>query len=172
MGTGGRAMRRSDREITDIEDKVGIIRRCKTLRLALAEQNQPYIVPLNFGFEYIDGILTLYMHGAREGKKVDILNRNKQVCFEMDGEHALIPGKEPAQYSFAYESIIGFGTAEILENDDEKTHGLNLLMRHQTGEDREYVYPPEQLRGTQVFRVRVSSFTAKRHSPPVPVGGS
>jgi nitroimidazol reductase NimA-like FMN-containing flavoprotein (pyridoxamine 5'-phosphate oxidase superfamily) len=159
-------MRRSDRELTDIEDKLGIIRRCKALRLALAEQNQPYIVPLNFGFEYTDGILTLYMHGAREGKKVDILNRNKQVCFEMDGAHALIPGKEPAHYSFAYESVIGFGTAEILEKDDEKAHGLNLLMQHQTGEDREYVYTPEQLKATLVFRVRVSSFTAKRNSRP------
>jgi nitroimidazol reductase NimA-like FMN-containing flavoprotein (pyridoxamine 5'-phosphate oxidase superfamily) len=161
------AMRRSDREVTDIEDKLEIIRRCKTLRLALAEQNQPYVVPLNFGFEYQDGILTLYMHGAREGKKADILNRNKQVCFEMDGAHALIPGKEPARYSFAYESVIGFGTAEILEKDDEKTHGLNLLMKHQTGEDREYAYPPEQLERTLVFRVRVSSFTAKRNSPPM-----
>jgi nitroimidazol reductase NimA-like FMN-containing flavoprotein (pyridoxamine 5'-phosphate oxidase superfamily) len=159
-------MRRSDREVTDIEDKLGILRRCKTLRLALSEQNQPYIVPLNFGFEYADGILTLYMHGAREGKKVDILNRNKQVSFEMDGEHALIPGREPANYSFAYESIIGFGIAEILEKDDEKTRGLNLLMRRQTGEDRDYVFPPEQLRNTLVFRVRVSSFTAKRHSRP------
>ena len=159
-------MRRSDREVTDREDKLGILRRCKTLRLALSEQNQPYIVPLNFGFEYADGVLTLYMHGAREGKKVDILNRNKQVSFEMDGEHALSPGREPADYSFAYESIVGFGIAEILEKDDEKTRGLNLLMRHQTGEDRDYVYTPEQLRNTLVFRVRASSFTAKRHSRP------
>jgi nitroimidazol reductase NimA-like FMN-containing flavoprotein (pyridoxamine 5'-phosphate oxidase superfamily) len=159
-------MRRSDRELTDLDDKLGILRRCKVLRLALSEQNQPYIVPLNYGFDYRDGLLTLYMHGAREGKKADILNRNKQVCFEMDGEHALIPGREPAAYSFAYESVIGFGPAEILEKDDEKTYGLNAVMRHQTGEDREYGYSPEQLRNTLVFRVRVSSFTAKRHAKP------
>jgi len=159
-------MRRSDREITGIEDELGIIRRCKVLRLAMAEQNQPYVVPLNFGFDYTDSILTLYMHGAREGKKMDILNRNKLVCFEMDGEHSLIVGKEPAQYSFAYESIIGFGIVEILERDDEKTCGLNLLMRHQTGEDRDYAYSPEQLQGVNVLRVRVSSFTSKRHSRP------
>jgi nitroimidazol reductase NimA-like FMN-containing flavoprotein (pyridoxamine 5'-phosphate oxidase superfamily) len=160
-------MRRTDREVTDLEDKLGIIRRCKVLRLGLSEQNQSYVVPLNFGFEYEDGILILYMHGAKEGKKTDILNRNKQVCFEMDGEHALIPGKGPAEYSFAYESVIGFGTVEIMEKDDEKTHGLNLLMRHQTGEDREHTYPPGQLKGTLVFRVRVNSFTAKRHSRPL-----
>jgi nitroimidazol reductase NimA-like FMN-containing flavoprotein (pyridoxamine 5'-phosphate oxidase superfamily) len=155
-------MRRKDREVTDIEEKLGIIRRCKVLRLALAEQNQPYIVPLNFGFDYRDGILTLYLHGAREGKKVDILNRNKQVCFEMDGEHSLITGKEPGNYSFAYESVIGFGTAEILEKDEEKAYGLNILIRHQTGEESEHRYPPEQLAKVNVFRIRVSSFTGKR----------
>ncbi|MDR1249630.1 MAG: pyridoxamine 5'-phosphate oxidase family protein [Treponema sp.] len=159
-------MRRNDREITDIEEKLEIIRRCKALRLGLSEQNQPYVVPLNFGFDYKDGILTLYMHGAKEGKKMDILNRNKQVCFEMDGAHALIAGKTPTEHSFAYESVIGFGTAEILEKDDDKTYGLNLLMQHQTGEEREHAYPPEQLKGTLVFRVKVSSFTAKRHSLP------
>jgi nitroimidazol reductase NimA-like FMN-containing flavoprotein (pyridoxamine 5'-phosphate oxidase superfamily) len=156
-------MRRSDREITDIEEKLGIIRRCKVLRLGLAEQNQPYIVPMNFGFDYKSGLLTLYLHGATEGKKVDILNRNRQVCFEVDGEHSLITGKNPGDYSFAYESIIGFGIGEILEKDDEKIHGLNALMKHQTGEDREYTYPEEQLRGVNVFRIRVSSFTGKRH---------
>jgi nitroimidazol reductase NimA-like FMN-containing flavoprotein (pyridoxamine 5'-phosphate oxidase superfamily) len=156
-------MRRSDREITDIEEKLGIIRRCKVLRLGLAEQNQPYIVPMNFGFDYKDGLLTLYLHGAKEGKKMDILNRNQQVCFEMDGEHSLITGENPSDYSFAYESIIGFGTGEILEKEDEKTRGLNALMRHQTGEDRDYTYPEGQLRGVNVFRIRVSSFTGKRH---------
>lgn len=157
-------MRRSDREITDIEEKLGIIRRCKVLRLGLAEQNQPYIVPMNFGFDYKDGLLTLYLHGATEGKKRDILNRNRQVCFEMDGEHSLITGKNPSDYSFAYESIIGFGVGEILEKGDEKTHGLNALMKHQTGEDREYTYPEGQLRGVAVFRIRVSSFTGKRRA--------
>jgi nitroimidazol reductase NimA-like FMN-containing flavoprotein (pyridoxamine 5'-phosphate oxidase superfamily) len=159
-------MRRSDREVTDIEDKLGIIRRCKVLRLAMAEQSQPYIVPLNFGFDYSGGVLTLYMHGAGEGKKMDILRRNKLVCFEMDGEHSLITGREPAQYGFAYESVIGFGSVEILEKDDDKTRGLTLLMRPQTGDDRDYVYPPAQLQGVTVFRVTVSSFTGKRHSRP------
>jgi nitroimidazol reductase NimA-like FMN-containing flavoprotein (pyridoxamine 5'-phosphate oxidase superfamily) len=159
-------MRRKDREVTDIEEKLGILRRCKVLRLGLAEQNQPYIVPMNFGFDYRDGILTLYLHGAKEGKKVDILNRNRQVCFEVDGEHSLITGKDPGSYSFAYESIIGFGVGEILEKDDEKVYGLNALMKHQTGEDKEFTFSDEQLRAVNVFRIRVSSFTGKRRMRP------
>ncbi|WP_010262303.1 pyridoxamine 5'-phosphate oxidase family protein [Treponema primitia] len=159
-------MRRSDREITDIEEKLEIIRRNKVLRLGMAEQNQPYIVPLNFGFEYNDGLLTLYIHGAQEGKKVDILGRNSQVCFEMDGEHSLITGKEAANYSFAYESIIGFGTAERLTGDAEKIRGLNALMKHQAGEDREFSYTEAQLRAVNVYRIRVNSFTGKRRPRP------
>jgi nitroimidazol reductase NimA-like FMN-containing flavoprotein (pyridoxamine 5'-phosphate oxidase superfamily) len=155
-------MRRSDREITDIEEKLGIIRRCKVLRLGMAEQNQPYIVPLNFGFTYDDGRLTLYLHGAQEGKKVDILGRNSQVCFEMDGEHSLITGQEAANYSFAYESVIGFGTAELLTRDEEKIQGLDALMKHQTGEDRVFSYTEGQLKTVNVYRVRVSSFSGKR----------
>ena len=159
-------MRRKDREVTDIEQKLGIIRRCKVLRLGMAEQNMPYIVPLNFGFDYRDGLLTLYVHGAKEGKKVDILNRNKQVCFEMDGEHSLIPGKDAASYSFAYESIIGFGTAEILETDEEKTYGLNALMKQQTGLEANLTHPPQLLQSVTVVRIRVSSFTGKWHPRP------
>jgi nitroimidazol reductase NimA-like FMN-containing flavoprotein (pyridoxamine 5'-phosphate oxidase superfamily) len=160
-------MRRSDREITDIEGKLEIIRRCKVLRLGMAEQNQPYIVPLNFGFEYNDSRLTLYIHGAQEGKKVDILNRNSQVCFEMDGEHSLIPGEEAASYSFAYESIIGFGTAERLTTDDEKIRGLDVLMKHQTGEDRKWTYTEGQLKAVNVYRIRVSTFSGKRRPKKV-----
>jgi nitroimidazol reductase NimA-like FMN-containing flavoprotein (pyridoxamine 5'-phosphate oxidase superfamily) len=155
-------MRRTDREITDLEEKLGIIRRCKVLRLGMAEQNQPYIVPLNFGFECNDGRLSLYLHSAKEGKKVDILGRNGQVCFEMDGEYSLIVGEQACDYSFAYESIIGFGTAEILEGLEEKIHGLNMLMKHQTGEDREFSFDEQHVRAVNVYRIRVSSFSGKR----------
>jgi nitroimidazol reductase NimA-like FMN-containing flavoprotein (pyridoxamine 5'-phosphate oxidase superfamily) len=155
-------MRRSDREISDIEEKLKILRKNKVFRLGMAEQNQPYIVPLNFGFEYNDGLLTLYFHGAREGKKVDILGRNSQVCFELDGEHSLIAGEEAANYSFAYESIIGFGTAELLTKDEEKIRGLNALMKHQAGEGREWSYTESQLKAVNVYRIQVSSFSGKR----------
>ncbi|MDR2759002.1 MAG: pyridoxamine 5'-phosphate oxidase family protein, partial [Spirochaetaceae bacterium] len=107
-------MRRKDREITDIEELRGIISRCKVCRLAMAENNRPYVVPLNFGYEYQNGELILYFHGAQEGEKIDMLKKNPQVCFEMDGGHRLVEGREAHDYSFAYESIIGFGEVEFV----------------------------------------------------------
>jgi nitroimidazol reductase NimA-like FMN-containing flavoprotein (pyridoxamine 5'-phosphate oxidase superfamily) len=159
-------MRRKDREVSDIAEKLKIIGRNKVCRLGMAENNQPYVVPLNFGYEYTDNTLILYFHGAREGRKIDTLRENNRVCFEIDGGHQLIEGETPWETSYAYESVIGFGIAEFLEGDEEKAHGLNQLMKHQTGKDREYVFDPARLKGVAVYKVSSSSFTGKRHFSP------
>jgi nitroimidazol reductase NimA-like FMN-containing flavoprotein (pyridoxamine 5'-phosphate oxidase superfamily) len=158
-------MRRKDREITDIQEILGVVSRCKVCRLAVAENNLPYVVPLNFGYEYKNGELVLYFHGAREGKKIAILKKNPEACFEMDGAHQLIEGPEAARYSFAYESVIGFGTVEFVEEDEEKSRGLNLLMAHQSGKG-DFTFPADQLRTVEVYKIKARSFTGKRRPPP------
>ncbi|MDF2587373.1 MAG: pyridoxamine 5-phosphate oxidase family protein, partial [Anaerocolumna sp.] len=42
-------MRRTDREITDLNQIVDIMKRCDVCRLAFFDKEYPYIVPLNFG---------------------------------------------------------------------------------------------------------------------------
>jgi nitroimidazol reductase NimA-like FMN-containing flavoprotein (pyridoxamine 5'-phosphate oxidase superfamily) len=155
-------MRRADREITGTEDKLGIIGRCKVCRLGMAEGGEPYIVPLNFGYEYAEGALSLYFHSAREGRKIDMLRRNGRACFEVDGEHRLIEGDAACEYGFSYESVTGAGSVEFIEDREEKIRALNLLMRHQTGEDRDFAYQEAQLDRVAVYRLRVESFTGKR----------
>jgi nitroimidazol reductase NimA-like FMN-containing flavoprotein (pyridoxamine 5'-phosphate oxidase superfamily) len=161
-------MRRADREVTDTDDKLGIIGRCKVCRLGMVDGDEPYMVPLNFGYEYAEGILFLYFHGAREGRKIDILRKNRRACFEMDGEHTLIEGDAACTYSFAYESVIGVGLVEFIEDREEKARSLNLLMRHQTGEDRDFTYDKAPLDRVAVYRLRVESFTGKRRPAPTP----
>jgi nitroimidazol reductase NimA-like FMN-containing flavoprotein (pyridoxamine 5'-phosphate oxidase superfamily) len=74
-------MRRKEREIREIKDLLDIIEKCKNCRLGLCDDNQPYIVPLNYGYAYRDSVLTLYFHSAKEGKKMDIIKRNNKACF-------------------------------------------------------------------------------------------
>ncbi|GHV01399.1 pyridoxamine 5'-phosphate oxidase [Spirochaetia bacterium] len=155
-------MRRKDREVAGIGAKLEIIKNSRVCRIGMVEDGQAYIVPLNFGYECINDELTLYFHGALEGKKIDILKKNPAVCFEMDGEHEFIDGEKTGSYSFAYASVIGFGIVHFLEQDDEKRHGLTVLMRHQTGQDRDFEFTPEQIRGTAVYTLKVNSFTGKR----------
>jgi nitroimidazol reductase NimA-like FMN-containing flavoprotein (pyridoxamine 5'-phosphate oxidase superfamily) len=157
-------MRRKDREVTGIEELLGIIQKCKVFRLGMTDGTMPYIVPLNFGYEYRDTTLTLYFHGAREGKKTNALKQDNRVCFEMDGEYALTTGELACDYGFNYASVIGFGTVELIEEDAEKIRALNLLMRHQTGENRDFTYGEAQLRAVAVYRLKAETFTGKQRA--------
>ena len=52
-------MRRSDREITDEQELLQVISECDVCRLALNDEEVPYILPLNFGEEVSGGRLYL-----------------------------------------------------------------------------------------------------------------
>jgi nitroimidazol reductase NimA-like FMN-containing flavoprotein (pyridoxamine 5'-phosphate oxidase superfamily) len=161
-------MRRTDRELTDDLEKIGIIGKSKVCRLGLSENGVPYIVPLNFGYEYAGGVLSLYFHSAPAGKKIGILKQKGTVCFEVDGGHEIIEGVDVAcRYGYAYESVIGFGEVEFITDKAEKIRALNVLMQHQTGKDMEFAYEDPQLEGVAVFKLAVSSFTGKRRTMPV-----
>ncbi|GHU77540.1 pyridoxamine 5'-phosphate oxidase [Spirochaetia bacterium] len=156
-------MRRQDREITDIDEKIKIIDKCKVCRIGICDGDQPYIVPLNFGYTFENASLTLYFHGALEGRKIDLLRKNNRVCFELDCGHELLEGKEAAEYSYAFESIIGFGKMFFLETAEDKTAGLRILMKHQTGKDFDQ-FSGQTLAVTAVYKMAVDSFTGKRRA--------
>ncbi|MDR2772527.1 MAG: pyridoxamine 5'-phosphate oxidase family protein [Elusimicrobiota bacterium] len=159
-------MRRKDKEITDISAKIDIIDRCKVCRLGLSDKDQPYVIPLNYGYSFSGGKLTLFFHGAKEGMKVDIIKRNNRACFEMDCDLGLIVGDAPHKYSYAFKSIIGFGKITILESHKEKTDALNEIMKHQTGKDTRYTYPDEQLDGVLIYKVDADEFSGKHKEFP------
>ncbi|WP_099204394.1 pyridoxamine 5'-phosphate oxidase family protein [Scatolibacter rhodanostii] len=155
-------MRRRDRQVVDLAEIQKIVERMKVCRLAFLSDEAPYIVPLNFGCEWQDDNLTLYFHGAEKGLKMDLLAKNPSVGFEMDGGHEITLTDEDnaCTYSYRFESVIGSGTARILQTDEEKRHGLLKLMEQQTGRT-DFEFP--HLSGVAVFAVSVKNFTAKRH---------
>lgn len=77
-------MRRSDREITDLGEILSIINDCKVIHLAMVDDGEPYLLPLNFGYACEGGAFSFFCHSAREGRKLDILRKNPTVAFEMD----------------------------------------------------------------------------------------
>jgi uncharacterized protein len=155
-------MRRKDKEIISIDERLEIIAKCKICRLGLSENNYPYIVPLNYGFSYDAGKLTLYFHGAIEGKKIDIIKKNNNVCFEIDCDTKLVEGKNPCNYGYEFKSIIGFGKIFILDTKDEKINGLNYIMKQQTGKDKKYDFNENELNNVLVFKMPVDEFTGKQ----------
>ncbi len=155
-------MRRKDKEITDINDKIAIIEKCKVCRLGLSENNFPYIIPLNFGYTFENEILTLYFHGAKEGKKIEIIKKNNNACFEIDCDTKLIEAENPCNCGYEFKSIIGFGKISFLETNAEKAGGLNHLLKHQTGKNIKYNFTENELNNVCVYKMTITEFTGKQ----------
>ncbi|MGB4596153.1 MAG: pyridoxamine 5'-phosphate oxidase family protein [Anaerolineaceae bacterium] len=156
-------MRRSDREVSDFDGMLAIIKACDVMRLAMVDETgEPYIVPLNFGWETKNHKLSLYFHSAKEGRKLDILRQNPNVCFEMDTDHRLTVAEKPCGYSFGFKSVIGWGEVELLETYAAKAFGLDVIMRHAGKFDSQF--DPEDTQRVCVGKVLVSYMTGKSHA--------
>ena len=105
----------------------------------------------------------MFFHGAKEGKKIEIIKNNNNACFEIDCDGKLIEKEKASNYSYAYKSIIGFGKIFFLETNEEKTNGLNNLMKHQTGKDIEYNFTEDELNNVCVYKMIVEEFTGKQN---------
>ena len=73
-----------ERQVTDPEQIRHILDTGKVLHLGLAVNDEPYVVPMNYGYVLEDGKLTLYLHSALQGKKLDMMRTNPKVFFEID----------------------------------------------------------------------------------------
>lgn len=151
-------MRRSDREVEDFEDILDIVSRADTVHLGLFDGEYPYVVPLSYGFEVEDGKIILYVHGAKDGKKHDIIAQNAHVCAEMSICHGFAGTGNSV--TCEYESVIGYGKAEKVFGA-EAEHGVNLLLRHCDFAGEEY--DKSILDMVTIYRITLKKFTGKKH---------
>lgn len=155
-------MRRKDREITDYNKMIEILSACDCCRLGLIDENGAYIVPLNFGYEEADGKLLLYFHGAAVGKKIELIRTQKTASFEMDRKHELVEGKIACAYSYLYQSIMGNGTIQILNEYEEKIHALKVLMSHYSDKG-EWDFKREHVDTIAVIKMEITNWSCKEH---------
>ena len=150
-------MRRSDKEITDSQEIAAIMEKAAVCRIALVDGNYPYIVPVNF----VVRNNYLYFHSSTEGRKIDILRKNNQVCFEIDIDVETVKGDSPCSCGTRYLSVIGFGLAFFLERTNEKKQALNYLMEKYSGK-KDCSYKAEALEKVAVFSVKIEKITGKK----------
>ncbi|MDR1053863.1 MAG: pyridoxamine 5'-phosphate oxidase family protein [Planctomycetaceae bacterium] len=156
-------MRRKDREILDVDAMLKIIADNKVCRLGLSECDQPYIIPLNYGYSFENNVLTLFFHSANEGKKLEIIKKNNRACFEIDCDGQLIVGKEPCQFGFSFKSVIGTGKIILLNTINEKINALNKLIQHQTGKIENHTFNKNTIKQLTIYKLTVEQFTGKEH---------
>lgn len=155
-------MRRKDREVTDIAKIREILSACRCCRLGFNDEGRVYIVPLNFGWKESEGRLTLYFHGAKEGRKIDLIKKTGYAAFETDTECKVVPADIACNYTAMYQSIIGEGRIEIIEDKEEKCAALDMIMLHNTGKSH-WEYPHKMLEATCVYKLEAESFSCKVH---------
>lgn len=149
-------MRRKDKEINKQEWIDRVIRESLVCRLAMSLNNQPYLVPLSFGY---DG-LSLYFHTAKTGSKINYFEANPVICFEFEANVRLIRSEDNAcDWSMHYESVIGFGDVVELIDYELKINGLNQIMLQYSG--REWVYEPRPVDNTRVWKINIHSMSGK-----------
>ena len=152
-------MRRRDKEITDRDEIDRIIRTALVCRIAFADGNEPYIVPVSFGY---DG-RAIFIHTARTGRKLEFVTANDRVCFELEANVTLLENHDdPCAWSFAFESVIGYGTMSELTESADKTAALNHIMRHYSG--RDWDIDTASVATTRAWRIDIESLTGKRSS--------
>ena len=115
-------MRRKDREITDFNEIIDIIKKCDVCRIALNDDEYPYVVPLNFGLDVQGNQVFFYFHAAMEGKKLDLIAKDNRATFEMDCDHNFILYEERMSCTMGYASVIGHGTIEMLRMKINMNH--------------------------------------------------
>lgn len=152
-------MRRKEREITGINEIEAIISKADTCRIALTENNVPYIVAMNFG--YSGENKKLYFHCAPEGRKIDMIMKNNYACFQMDTNHRIKEGKEACDFSMSYNSVVGWGNISIIRDEKGKKEGLNSIMQHYTKRTG-FEFNPEVLKRTTILQLNIISMTGKK----------
>ncbi len=160
-------MRRKDREVTDPAMLRQILQSCEILRMGLTDGDlYPYIVPMNFGYEYTDEEIYLYVHCAMAGRKYSLMQKNGVCSFEMDCDHSLVLEQDTKDATMHYKSLMGKARIDFLEGS-EKLRALDLLMARDE-RTRSFPYSHAHLPRTAVARLTVTELTGKTNPGPQP----
>ncbi|MCD6425806.1 MAG: pyridoxamine 5'-phosphate oxidase family protein [Anaerolineales bacterium] len=150
-------MRIKNKEINDRKTLDSIIHNAEICHLACCLNDQPYVIPISFGY---DG-KTIYFHTARAGKKNEIFLKNPQVSLGFETNIDLITDQDNAcGWTFDFQSVIVTGEIKEINDPDLKNFGLNHIMLHYS--NRNWNIPQEEIRKTKTWQVRIDTITGKR----------
>lgn len=157
-------MRRKEKEVTSREWMMEVLEKGVWMDFAMVgKDGWPYIVPLNYGFK--DNFIII--HGAREGKKIDLLRENNKIAFNLSIDTEVVRNKDnPAEFSMKYRSVSGQGVASFIEDLDEKKEALKILMRQYDGPTEPM--PEGVLKATAVIKIQITEMTGKISKYPKP----
>ncbi len=156
-------MRKARQEIKDPTILEEILAGAILCRVAMMDGDLPYIIPFNYG--YTEGVL--YIHSAPEGKKIKLLRKDSRVCFEVEDSMEITKGDQACNWSTRYRSVVGYGTVEILSDDESKQQGLEVIMAQHGAPDL-IEFNQKNLDRMVILKLTITSMTGKQSSNWMP----
>lgn len=155
-------MRQSKWEIRDRGRVARLLEKAAVGRLGTVNAyGYPMIKPLNFVFARDK----VYFHGAYEGEKIEDIQRDSRVCFEVDIDLGYVKAENHAcEAGFLYQSVVITGHASIVEERKEKLFALEELMKKYQPEGNYKEFPEDTLARTAVVRIDVNNMTGKERT--------
>ncbi len=150
-------MRRKDKMITDNSVIDYILNSSHVCRLGFIDGEYAYIVPVNYA--HSNGYL--YIHSATAGKKIELIEKNPKVSFEIEDAFNVIPAEKPCGWTTKYRSIMGTGTIRIEKDLQLKKKGLDLIMA-KYGATQPYVYDEKNLDRMVILVVKIETLSGKQ----------
>jgi nitroimidazol reductase NimA-like FMN-containing flavoprotein (pyridoxamine 5'-phosphate oxidase superfamily) len=146
------------KEITLQNELLEVINKCKVCHVGFVDGDKPYVLAFNFGF---DG-KSVYLHCAKEGYKIDVLNKNNQVCIEFDTDHDLFARHEEVACSWRmrYRSVIVWGKAEFVSDYNEKVDGLKIFMKNYSDLNFEFSIP--SVNNILIIKIPIDKMTGRK----------
>lgn len=149
-------MRRKEKEIQDSKVIDEILTHSVICRVAMFDEKYPYMLPFNYGYDNN----ALYIHSATTGKKLDLIEKNNHVCFEIELNHEIIKYDQSCKWTTKYRSIVGFGRIEVIKDFEDKVKGLDIIMQHHGKKDNAYIH--KAVDKMVIMKLTVDSLTGKQ----------
>jgi len=150
-------MRKSNQEITDPSIVEEILSKSEICRIAMVDDGKPYLLPFNYGYK--DNCI--YIHSAVSGKKLDVLQKNNSVCFEIEQFEGIYKHEKACKWTTTYRSVVGYGTVEIITDFDKKINGLEIIMA-QHGDPEEHEFEARQINTMVILKLSITSLCGKQ----------
>lgn len=150
-------MRRNEKEIKDEALLENILNQAQVCRIAVCDNNIPYIVPMNFGYKN----RVLFFHSAKEGRKIELLKKNRLAAFETETGVELLSSGKACSWGMKFFSVIGYGEVIFIDDPEEEIEALNIIVgKYESGQ--KFEFQESSLKKVLVFKIKIIEITGKK----------
>jgi len=141
------------------------LHKAKVGHIASTWDDQPFLTPSNFWYD--EANRRIIFHSNIAGRVRANLERNPKVCLEASVMGKLLPSNIALEFSLQYRSVVVFGTARVLEGNDEKREALyGLIGKYFPEMEAGKEYRPitdKELKRTTVYAIKIETWSGKEN---------